>query len=156
MSIVLTAEDVLCATNVASLQMLRKMQKGRDSDHGGRSVRSIRTRWADTIVGLMGEIALSRHLNQAWTPGGMEITIGDVGYRTEVRATDWEDGHLLIYKSDPDDKIFYLMIAEWGERVSFRPVGWIMAKHGKQQEFWRADKDPPCWWVPQNRLQPCT
>jgi hypothetical protein len=148
----MTAEDALSATSVASLQMVRKVAKGRDSDHGGHSKRTMRERWADGIHGAMAEVSLAKALNRAWTPGGMDISTGDVGYKLEVRATEYLSGHLLIYHKDKDESVFVLMV---GHYPQFRDnPRCILGKEAKQDKFWRADADPPCWWVPQSELQP--
>lgn len=144
-----TAEDAICASSVATLQILRKVAKQRNGDHGGRSVRGLRERWADGIHGLMAEIALSRALNLPWTPGGMKISHGDVGNVLEVRATEHRAGHLLIYTEDKDSSVFALMIGHYPE---FRLAGYIVGIAAKKPEFWRDNADPPCWWVPQSSV----
>jgi hypothetical protein len=149
MRVRITAEDALCAVNVAALQMLRKVANGRAGDHGGTSKRSMRIRWADTIHGMMGEIALAHALHMEWTPGGMHIKRGDVDSDIEVRATEHADGHLLIYPDDLDDGTFVLMI---GHYPLFDAVGWMTAREAKRPEWWREDADPPCWWVPKNEV----
>lgn len=145
----LTAEDALTAAAVGSVWMLRKLAHKRNSDHGGLSTRGLRLRWADTIHGIMGEIALSRMLNVAWTPGGIEISFGDVGYFFEARATEHVDGHLTLYQRDKDHSLFVLLV---GEFPDFRAVGCMRGSKAKNPIWWRADKDPPCWWVPQRAL----
>ena len=145
----LSAEDAMCAASVATLQMVRKIANGRNGDHGGRSLRSMRERWADVIHGLMGEIALARTLNLPWTPGGMFVSCGDVANKLEVRATEYQSGHLLIYDSDPVESPFVLMI---GHYPQFAIAGGIVGKNARCEEWWRPDADPPCWWVPQPAL----
>jgi hypothetical protein len=149
--VTMTAEDAISAASVATLQMVRKIAKQRNGDHGGRSDRSMRERWADGIHGSMAEIALSHALNLSWTPGGMHISHGDVGSKLEVRATEHSTGHLLIYKADNDASLFVLMV---GHYPVFRIAGCIKGAAAKQEEWWRTEKDPPCFWVPQNALSP--
>jgi hypothetical protein len=132
-------------------QMMRKISRERHGDHGGSSKRTMRDRWADSIHGMMGEIALARALGLPWTPGGIEVTRGDVANKLEVRATERLSGHLLIYPNEADASIFVLMI---GHYPQFRIAGSITAADAKQDQWWRSETDPPCWWVPQKALSP--
>ena len=144
----LTAEHAIMAAGVATLQMLRKLARGRGTDHGGRSMRPMRERWADGIHGCLAELALAGMLGRAWTPGGMHISHGDVGL-LEVRATEHRDGHLIVYEDDPSDAIYVLMI---GHYPRFRCAGCLAGHAAKFHEWWRADKDPPSFWIPQSAL----
>jgi hypothetical protein len=150
-TITLSAEAAISAASVATLQILRKIAKQRNGDHGGRSDRGMRERWADGIHGSMAEVALSQALNLAWTPGGMRISRGDVGNMLEVRATEHLGGHLIVYEDDADESLFVLMI---GHFPSFRIAGCMLGKSAKQQQWWRQDKDPASYWVPQSALEP--
>jgi len=148
----ITAEHAMCAASVATLQMLRKHSRERNCDHGARSTRGQRIRWADTMHGLMGEIACSEMSNLAWTPGSLHVSTGDVGKKIEVRTTEHHDGHLHIYENDADDGIFVLMT---GDYPTFRFAGCLMkGRDGKRPEWWRSNGNLPCWWVPQSALGP--
>jgi hypothetical protein len=149
LTVTLTAEDAFQAVSVATVQMLRKMAKDRPNGHGGPSVRGMRERWADSIHGAMGELALSHILHKEWTPGGMSITKGDVANRLEVRATEHKTGHLLIYRNDPDEAFYALMI---GHYPVFRLAGGMFGDLAKRDQWWRPNADPPCWWIPQADL----
>lgn len=137
------------ATTVATMQLIRKVAHNRDSDHGGASERSLRLRFADGIHGLMGEIIVARRHKLNWTPGGFEVSRGDVAGFLEVRTTEPNFGHLLIYKKDKDASVFALVL---GHYPLFRIGGYLRAGLCKRQEWWRANADPPCWWVPQRAL----
>jgi hypothetical protein len=141
----ISAEDALCASAVATTQMLRKHTEGRNGDHGGHSERGWCARWGNTWNGMMGEIALSRLLNMAWTPGGQKVSRGDVGFKLEARTTEWQNGHLLIYPEDKDASFFVLMV---GHYPYYRAIGYMLGSDAKRDEYWRKS-DPPCWWVPQ-------
>lgn len=144
----LTAEDAMCASAVATMQMLRKVAKDRGGDHGATSGRGMRERWADGVHGAMAELALSRALHLEWTPGGMTVSHGDVANKIEVRATERATGHLLVYRADPSDALFVLMI---GHYPTFRVAGCMLASDAKNERWWR-DADPGCFWVPQSAL----
>lgn len=145
----LSAEDALCAASVATLQMVRKVANNRNHDHGYLAKRGMRERWADTLHGMMGEIALAHALDLPWTPGGMNVSRGDVAHRIEVRATEHPNGHLLIYDDDDRDRVFVLMI---GHYPVFRIAGGMIAADARNGGWWRPDSDPPCFWVPQASL----
>lgn len=150
MMIKLTADEAMSAATVASLQMIRKVLRDRNTDHGGTSKRGIKERWGDTINGVMGEVALAKAIDRSWTPGGRNISVGEVSFSQEVRTTDWPNGHLLIYDNDSDDAIF------WHVRGSFPVfdvVGWIYGKDAKRPE-WKAAGDPDYYKVPNSELSP--
>jgi len=146
----LTPEDLIDAATHAMLQIIRKIARDRNTDHGGVSNRGMRLRIADGIHGMLGEIALSRMRDQAWTSGGMHITRGDVSHKFEVRATEHLNGHLLIYRTDNDNDLFALMIGHY-PRMEF--AGWMYAREAKRRtDWWNETADPPCWWVPRSAV----
>jgi hypothetical protein len=85
-----------------------------------------------------------------WTPGGADVSHGEVGGRIEVRATEHQDGHLLVYPSDRDDAWFVLAIGHFPE---FRIAGCIKALDAKRYPLNERSK-PRCHWVPQSDLRP--
>src|SRR3954468_14824440 len=101
----ITPEQAMMACMVGTMQLVRKVYHNRDSDHGGVSDRSLRLRFADGIHGAMCEIFVAGQHNLAWTPGGFQISRGDVGGFLEVRGTEFDNGHLLIYKTDKDHSV---------------------------------------------------
>ncbi len=145
----LTPDEGYAAAAVAAAQQIRSVLYDREHDHGGHSRRGQRKRWADTIHGLMAEMALAKALQITWTPGGTRVTTGDVGDKIEVRATEHPAGHLLVYPKDSDAAPFVLMVGHFPE---FRIAGWVYGREAKHSDYWRDDKDPPCFWVPQRVL----
>lgn len=148
----LSPEEAFAATNAGLLEIVRKVSRGRDIDHGGRSLRPMRVRIADAIHGKMAEFAGARCLGRAWTPGGADISTGDVDDRVEIRGTEHEHGHLLLYERDREiaHREFVLMV---GNYPDFRLAGWIVGSEGMLDRFWHDDADPPCWWVSQSALR---
>ena len=116
----LTFDEGMAASAAASVQMLRKIQRGRNGDHGGLSRRALAVRWGDTINGLMGEFAASRALNRAWTPGGGRISFGEcAGW--EVR-TAWHPGDgLVIYPAD-NDGTYVFVCGSWPTFSVYPPI----------------------------------
>lgn len=152
MSIIeLHPEDLIQASVLAAVQLGRRSTHGRSLDHGGASDRKFARRMTDGVIGFLGEIAVARLLNKAWTPGGECITLGDVGGELEVRATDWPSGHLLVYPSDPDDRWYVMAIVDFPQ---VRVVGGIQAGDAKARFGINPHMKPPCHWVPQDELEP--
>jgi len=146
-------ELILCSTQAA----MRQAQACRGGvvgcDHGSTSKRKVKQRLGDKILGEIGETALSRALELPKTSSSNPFDTGDVAQGLEVRATEHQNGHLLLYDSDPNDR-FFLAVVEFapGEiRVSL--PGWILAEQGRKPRF-RGDGDPPCYWIPQSALNP--
>lgn len=151
MEIILNREEGLAAAERGADQQIGVYENSRWHDHGSRSKRSLRLRWADSIHGAMAEAAVSKLLGLPVTPGKTgRITYGDIGGFIEVRATEWNSGHLIIYKSDPVDVPFILVV---GHYPKFRAAGFVINKD-LEDRWWRADKDPASWWVPQSALSP--
>jgi hypothetical protein len=135
---------------IAMAQMDRRAHYGRSNDHGGGdSGRDYNTRLRNTIDGLLAEVAVSRAFGCPWTPGGVEISKGDVDDTLEVRHTKYQNGHLLIYSGDPDEAPFILVV---GSYPKFRLAGWIQGAEGKQKGEWKGSVTP-CYWVSQADLR---
>ena len=139
----LTVDEAMAAGTVGLLQMLRKIRHARNGDHGGISKRKVRERWGDTINGMMGEVAACKALSRAWSPGGQVVSFGEcVGY--EVRtAFDPGDG-LLIYPSDPDERLFVFVRGSFPTFEVYPPIA---AGACKKLGEWKDGFDPPCWRV---------
>ena len=151
MKIKITNYDAIVAAVEATKHMINKHEESRNTDHGGRSRRGFKARWADTFHGFMGEIAVARALGLEWTPGGRQVSTGDVDNKIEVRTTDHPAGHLLIYNRDADNSRFYLVR---GDFPYMDVVGWMVARDAKQKKYWRDNSDPPCYWVGSSQLTP--
>lgn len=149
-TITLSADDAMMASMVAVLRMLRVHAKGRTLDHGELlNTRSWRQRWADQLHGTMAELALSRLLHLEWTPGGMDISKGDVAGTIEVRATEHQNGHLVCFRNDPPSGLLCLMV---GFYPTFRCAGFMPVRAARIDEWWRPHEKPQGWWVPQGAL----
>ena len=149
----LTGDEAMAASVVGAMRQIRVIQKERQVDHGTRSWRRQRDRWANQIHGALGEVAFAKAVNQAWSPGGSRITTGDVANEYEVRATEMDNDKtcLFIYENDLDDKWYVCAIGYFPE---FYFPGAIKGRDGKQQTWWNSNADPPCYWVPLAELTP--
>jgi hypothetical protein len=155
----ISADEAMASGTVALMRQIRTVQQERKLDHGARSGRRQRDRWANQIHGAFGEIAFAKAINRAWTPGGGKISNGDVGGQYEVRATEMDNNGtcLFIYKTDLDDKWYVGLV---GHFPDFCILGAIKAKDakkgGEDSPWWNAHANPPCWWVPKQALTPIT
>lgn len=150
--VTITADEAMAGAAVAALRQIRVIQKERLSDHGSRSWRRQRDRWANQIHGTFGEIAFAKAINRAWTPGGGHISDGDVG-EYEVRATEMDNANtcIFIYEGDDNDKWYVLAVGHFPE---FHFPGAIKGRDGKKVEWWNENANPPCYWVPKQVLVP--
>lgn len=144
---------VLASTNAAMRQSKAIRRNVVGKDHGSSSKRKVCQRLADKVLGELGELALAQELELPKTSTKNPFGRGDVAEGFEVRATEHQNGHLLVYDSDPDAR-FFLAVIQWEKseiRVSL--PGWILASNARQDRFWR-DADPGCYWIPQSELNP--
>jgi hypothetical protein len=105
--------------------------------------------WSTDIDSAIAEMAVSKYRGIYWIGhrnSGADLTDG-----REVRATIYEDGHLLLHETDRDDRLFVLVVAK-PPVYSIR--GQILALNGKIDDYWRPARgeDAACWWVPQGVL----
>jgi hypothetical protein len=149
MIVTVTAEDIHAAATETASQLIRKIHFGRDSDHGGKSKRQFWARFGHGVIGMLGQIVVSRALKLPITSTGVKVDDGDVAYQIEVRTTEWPDGHLLIYEKDKDNSPVFHVTCKMPNFTIHAPV---IAKHGKKRKWWRERADPPCWWIPPSAL----
>jgi hypothetical protein len=109
------------------------------------------------ILGAQSEMVVAKMLNVYWSGTIGSITMPDMNGRTggkvQVRSTPRNDGALILHPDDKDEEPFYLVRAT---PPMFDVVGWIIARDGKLQEFWRTDRPYPAFFVPAELLQAIT
>lgn len=108
-----------------------------------------RNAWQVHIEGALGELAVAKVLKLYWSKG--KRGGDDVGpYRVRTSARD--DADLILHETDPDDTRHYSVT---GSNGIYRIHGWILARDGKREEWWR---DPtgsrPAFFVPRSALVP--
>ena len=146
----LTAEDFMVATTKAAVRQLMAIKKKRiGSDHGGSSKRKLGQRLSDSIIGALGEIAVSRAMGLQVTSEFENMGAADIGGSVEVRTTELENGCLLLHRTSPDHRIYVLVTIK---ELQAKVVGWLHARDGKQPNYWR-DGDPGCFFCPQESLK---
>jgi hypothetical protein len=150
----LSFEEGLCAAMQGCVQMMRTIREGSVGfDHGGKSGRSVRERWAQAIQGQMAEHAVSKAVD-AYPAASKNGINGDDPAGLAIRSTPWANGHLVVNQSElpeADAKKFVLVVGHWPE---FKIAGWIYGRDAKRDEWWRPEERPASWWVPQSALLP--
>lgn len=153
-SIELSFEEGMAAAVTGSVQMMRAIRSGKvGHDHGGRSGRQVRERWAQAIHGQMAEHAVCKALG-LYPIASVDGIGGDDPGGYAIRSTPWNDGCLIVNQSElpeADDKRFLLVVGHWPR---FRLAGWLYGAEARRDEWWRPDERPPSWWVPQSSLRP--
>ena len=139
------AEMLLGAQAGAMRQIENLKTNGSKPTHG---LETNANDWQIHIEGVLKEQAVAKHLNRYWSGKGERggIDVHDV----DVRSTERRNGCLIIHKSDPDDRFFYLVT---GINGVYQIHGGMYARDAKREEFWRADLPRPAFFVPQCALE---
>lgn len=146
--ITITAEEFVRCAAVGMRRFESSSAQGHN--HASTYRRSFIKRLEEETVGAVGELAFAKYREIPWD-GSVDTfhNVPDVA-GVEVRATAYEDGHLVIRDNDADDRIFVLVTGSAPE-VEIR--GWIRGIDAKRDEFLR---DPhgyrQAWFVPQGAL----
>lgn len=108
--------------------------------------------WQIDIEGLCAEWAVAKALGVYYGPvvGHLDTEEGDVLSNVQVRSTKYESGHLLIHKKDPDDHRYVLVCGGDGH---YRICGWLYAKDGKKDKYWKTHRGRSAYWIPQSDLR---
>jgi|SRR5215831_1237234 len=140
--------QVFLGAQAGLMRQILAKRDGRPEVHG-----AVPQSWEANVVGAIGEVALAQHLGLYWHPV-QALDRGrdrpDVG-PFEVRTTTANPGHLLLYPSDPDDRLFYFV--RFGEATregqTLEVVGSVLAGEGKAKGEWRPGfRGCPCFWIP--------
>jgi hypothetical protein len=119
----------------------------RDRERVPDEIATPHTGWQVHVVGMLGECAVAKALNQYWP---REFDAGDVSL-LQVRSTTYTDGHLIVYDYNPDDAAFILVT---GAAPNLRISGWIEGRAAKQRKWWHEKERGSAFFVPQMALQP--
>jgi len=149
MSVVtLSWREVRLAAFAAVDRRIMHLYRG-TSDHHGRPSRD--RGWEIDIQGVLGEFAVAKLFDTYWSGGMAKVdTDGDVA-RLQVRASTLPHAGLIVYKDDPDEVPFVLVV---GVPPRFVIPGWVIGADAKQDRYWRSDLHDPAFVVPQAALRP--
>lgn len=151
-TVTLPYQKLVLAATQGAMHTSKACRQGYNSyDHGGQSSRTVSKRLGDSVLGELGEVALSQHLNLPKTSSA-DFSVGDVADGMEVRTTEHPDGHLIVYDTDPDAR-FFLATVSFGQKIEVSLPGWMLLEDATRPRYKR-DSDPPAYWVPQEDLHP--
>lgn len=164
-----TKGTTLVSLDPVEVQTVEVLASLRHSRHlfraNGRSLGGAFSGRDEDLQGLLGEYAVGKALNRwvsfviedPWAPENHY----DVGKLYQVRTTRRQDGHLIVYDSDPPDDVFVLARL-WGGadgRVEVRVGGWIWGRDAQVDQWWQRKQGPvrsASFWVPVWELRPMT
>jgi hypothetical protein len=140
----LTPAEIMMAAQAGIMRQVENIKNKVEQYYGASNAND----WQIHVEGCLGEFALSKFLNIWWGGKGKKRE-ADVHIH-DVRTTPSHNYSLIIHPSDPDDRIFWLVT---GINGSYKVQGWIYAKDGKKNEYW---KDPvggrAAFFVPISKL----
>lgn len=145
MNVTLTASDLYVAATGGMLRTIENIIKSANSAHGADADG---LNWTISIQGAIAEYAISKALDVHWH--GKGVMRGDDVGKYQARSTHHQNGRLIIYEDDADNKPFILVI---GEKKEYRLSGWMMGGEAKQQKYWDESMRDPCYCVPQRDLR---
>jgi hypothetical protein len=143
--IVLDPSEMMLAATAGVMRQVENIKRGVKPAYGAGNERD----WQYGIEGAMGEFALAKYLGIFWYGKG-KMRGDDVG-TLQVRTSSRDNGDLILHPRDDDEKVFWLLT---GLNGTYDVRGFIKAKDGKKQEFWRdpTGKNRPAFFVPQSEL----
>jgi len=107
--------------------------------------------WGLDIEGAAAEMAVAKALGRYWHPSlHVQRDEGDVA-SYQVRSTTLSEGCLLIKEGDGLESIFIFVV---GTAPVLSIPGWIRARDGRRDEWWRTVRGRSAWFVPQSALRP--
>jgi hypothetical protein len=117
------------------------------------STRDMDRRLKDGVLGKLAEMAMARFTESEVNDKDANPTKYNLQHselKLEVRCTDWDNGHLIVYEKDEADILVMLVTGEFPQ-LYYR--GAIRAGDAHRNEWWQPGRDPPCWFVPQSGLK---
>ena len=105
--------------------------------------------WHTDIEAACAEIAFAKFRGKYWC-GAFNTFKGQDVQGFQVRHTQHEEGHLVLYERDSDDDYFVLVT---GTAPVFVPRGYLKGRDAKVDiNGYGGSKGRKVWWVPQHAL----
>lgn len=121
-------------------------KQGRQTEHYNEVIT-----WDQEIESAAAEIAVARWRNRYWWGGSFDLRgPGTDAGSAQVRWTQHDTGHLILYEADDSADAFVLVT---GRSPKKRIVGWTYGRDAKLDRYWRTDVKCSSWWVPQLALR---
>ena len=109
--------------------------------------------WSNAVEGALGELAVSKYLNQYHT--GMTSHWGtDVGRNIEVRTRRKSNYQLFIKSTDKDMHFYVLVTGSFGEYIL---QGFMPSSYAFTRKDWFHDNNGTtnrAFWIPNHQLKP--
>lgn len=152
--VTLTTEEIDHARGIAK-RWFNAQQKA----FGGRDRAGVtRRNYERVLLGVLGEMAVAKHLGIPWT-GTSPFRTTDVGpYQVRTHRNETSSLHLQQYADPEDLYILVTAIPSGGRRITqLKICGWITVPEAQQRRYWfipTQSEREPCWRIPQRDLHP--
>jgi len=148
----LTLAELQIAHFVSTQRHIHALKGGGNGNHGAPEDVSQGT--GISILGCIGELAVSKYMNMYWSGSVPPYTMTDVGGCVEVKTIEDTGKKLLIRPNNSDELPFVLALCSDGGKL-VRLLGWSYAGDAKVDAYRTAPNGrAPCWMVPQSALNP--
>lgn len=93
--------------------------------------------WQYSIMGAIGEYAVSKHLNIHWSGNLMDYGARDVGgyqVRSTMAGSEWA---LIVHEDNDDNDVFIGVHMDAETYKSIDLLGWCYGREAKRDAYWR-------------------
>ena len=148
----LSLSEMLLAVQIAGQQQVQNLKQGRQARYG--APKDFGSAVGICLTGILGEMATAKALDKFWSGNVGQHGTTDVGgqHGVEVRSRTEIGRNLILHPRDSDDKKYVVAVTQNAPDIHL--VGWCYGRDGKKQEFWQEFTGRPCFFVPDEALQP--
>ncbi len=152
MIVKLSYAEMLLAVQIAGQQQVQNFKQGRKARYGAAN--DFGSAVGLCLTGVLGEMAVAKALNKFWTGNVGQHGTTDVGgdNGVEVRTRTEKGRNLILHPKDDDNKKFVVAVTQDAPNILL--TGWCTGKSGKKEEYWQTFTGRPCYFVPDEALQP--
>lgn len=152
MLVKLTYSEILLGIHIAGQMQVQNWMQGRQARYG--AVKDFGGALGIAATGVLGEMAVAKALDLFWMGNVGQHGITDVGgdNGVDVRTRTQLNHNLILHQADDDNKIFVGAIVH--DPTEVRLIGWCYGHEGKRPEHWQTFTGRPCYFVPNDKLNP--
>jgi len=144
-SVTLSKEELAWATSVGMQRYNESLKRGHKNKHGLKYATE-----ALDVDGACAELAVAKFTGWPWKAGVNTFKEADIEDNIQVKSTPKQDNRLIIRNDDSSDHCYILVV---GVAPTFRIVGWIIGRDGKQPQYLYNPNDrEPAYFIPQTAL----